>query len=30
CKQKKADLQREERELWKKYNPNLLDGQIQR
>ncbi len=28
CKQKKADLQREERELWKKYQPDFLDGEI--
>ncbi|MBF0690507.1 antirepressor protein [Providencia alcalifaciens] len=28
CKQKKADLQREERELWKKYQPDFLDGAI--
>ncbi|VEB68087.1 Uncharacterized phage-encoded protein [Providencia rustigianii] len=28
CKQKKADLQHEERELWKKYQPDFLDGEI--
>ncbi|MGK8418371.1 BRO-N domain-containing protein [Proteus mirabilis] len=28
CKQKKADLQREERELWKKHQPDFLDGEI--
>ncbi|QCJ70789.1 antirepressor protein [Providencia heimbachae] len=28
CKQKKADLQNEERELWKKYQPDFLDGEI--
>lgn len=28
CKQKKADLQREERELWNKYQPDFLDGEI--
>ncbi|WP_415885789.1 Bro-N domain-containing protein [Providencia rettgeri] len=28
CKKKKADLQREERELWKKYQPDFLDGEI--
>ncbi|AVL74590.1 Bro-N domain-containing protein [Providencia rettgeri] len=28
CKQKKADLQREERELWEKYQPDFLDGEI--
>lgn len=28
CKQKKADLQREERELWKKYQPDFLDGEV--
>ncbi|MEX5867315.1 antirepressor protein [Providencia rettgeri] len=28
CKQKKADLQREECELWKKYQPDFLDGEI--
>ncbi|HHR6108896.1 TPA: BRO-N domain-containing protein [Providencia alcalifaciens] len=28
CKQKKADLQREERELWKKYQPDFLCGEV--
>lgn len=28
CKQKKADLQREERELWKKYQPDFLSGEV--
>ncbi|MBQ0264828.1 antirepressor protein [Providencia rettgeri] len=28
CKQKKADLQREESELWKKYQPDLLHGEV--
>ncbi|MEQ4731262.1 Bro-N domain-containing protein [Providencia rettgeri] len=28
CKKKKADLQREERELWEKYQPDFLDGEI--
>lgn len=28
CKQKKADLQHEERELWKKYQPDFLDGEV--
>ncbi|MDD9340013.1 MAG: BRO family protein [Providencia heimbachae] len=28
CKQKKADLQNEELELWKKYQPDFLDGEI--
>ncbi|PHM23363.1 antirepressor protein [Xenorhabdus ehlersii] len=26
CKNKKADLQREEGEMWKKHQPDLLDG----
>ncbi|EMM9641854.1 BRO-N domain-containing protein [Providencia rettgeri] len=28
CKQKKADLQREERELWRKYQPDFLSGEV--
>lgn len=28
CKQKKADLQREEHELWKKYQPDFLSGEV--
>ncbi len=28
CKQKKADLQREESELWDKYQPDLINGEV--